>query len=263
MEENINENKVVSKKFMIFTASILTLLGICYGFVYFSFFNNNSTNDEKNEEKKCIAYFEKVLETEYELTDTYEVEKKKASEFYNNFDFDKLIEVDSMINDYEYSLEVCDLKIYYTDSSNSVYYNDKYYMLGDNDEYVWDFTNDILAEMDDVGFYVLKPEAFGYALSDEEYNLIRNAVDNLDYSERNIDLYIDGKYLIIVDDKKIYLDDFNGYAMYNGEVVKLNEEVLNMLSRYTGIKDDECCSCCPDLKPGESCIALCCPCGNN
>lgn len=23
---------------------------------------------------------------------------------------------------------------------------------------------------------------------------------------------------------------------------------------------DECCSCCPDLKPGESCIALCCSC---
>ncbi len=90
---------------------------------------------------------------------------------------------------------------------------------------------------------------------------VYNVIDSLDTSLGSLDLAIKGKYLLIVDGEFIWLDDFNGYAMYHNDIVGLNDQTLRIISRaFKPYENGECCSCCPDLKPGESCIALCCPC---
>lgn len=77
-------------------------------------------------------------------------------------------------------------------------------------------------------------------------------------------------YGITVDDEYIEFDLVSPYAKYKDtdKYVKLSDEFQQYLSNL--FKEDseklnpddnkECCSCCPNLKPGESCIASCCPC---
>ena len=74
-------------------------------------------------------------------------------------------------------------------------------------------------------------------------------------------LAIIGKYYLIIDNERVYFDNLNGYAMYNDEMVKLDIETINVLKKYiVTFSNEECCSCCPDLKPGEYCIDACCSC---
>ena len=93
-------------------------------------------------------------------------------------------------------------------------------------------------------------------------NFDYNVIDNLDTSLGALDLAISGKYLLIFDNEFIWLDDFNGYAMYHNNIVGLDDKTVKLLKQVFEDRNEngECCSCCPDLKPGESCIALCCPC---
>ena len=69
-----------------------------------------------------------------------------------------------------------------------------------------------------------------------------------------------------------------GYVSYNGKYVDISDEFIKYLSNYVRENDknlkeeeekkekpefstgDECCSCCPDLNPGEVCIDACCEC---
>lgn len=90
-----------------------------------------------------------------------------------------------------------------------------------------------------------------------------NVIEALDTNLGALDLAIAGKYLLIFDNEFIWLDDFNGYAIYHNDIVGLDDKTVKLLKQVLEFRDDngDCCSCCPDLKPGESCIALCCPCG--
>lgn len=87
-----------------------------------------------------------------------------------------------------------------------------------------------------------------------------------------------GDYKLFVGEDEILFNLDLGYVSYNGKYVDISDEFIKYLSEYvrendTKLKEeqektkepvpsdgDECCSCCPDLKPGESCIALCCEC---
>ncbi len=265
-EQNTNENKVVSKKFMIITASILTLLGICYGFIYFSFFND--TNNDKKEEKKeitCSGTLKYLVDDYYDVRESIEISEKDATELYNKIDLEKLEKIDDELSDYSYELEVCDIKISYSNGGNVVYYKDNYYKLGKYEDDVITLIEKYFNEEEKVLFYALGDNVISYPLSTGDQAAIRDELEKMDYSEVYVDLAILGNYLLVVDNQKIYFDDFDGYADYNGYIVKLSADLLALLKHYTtsNINDGECCSCCPDLKPGESCIALCCPCGNN
>lgn len=255
------QNNILSKNFMVIVACLLTVLGICYGFVYFNFFGNVENNEEKI--KNCTGTLSYLIDYENNISSSLEISKKDASEFYNEFDFYKLKEIEKKDIYYEYSLEVCDLKVYYSDIENVVLYKDKYYTLGKNKDMVEEFIEPFLDDFSKIYFYELSPEVVEFALSEKDYNTLRHLVENINFSVDIQDLMIKGKYLIAVDDYRIYLDDFNGYGLYNGNIVELDKDDLLSIGKYfEPIKNEGCCSCCPDLKPGESCIALCCPCNN-
>lgn len=87
-----------------------------------------------------------------------------------------------------------------------------------------------------------------------------------------------GDYKLFVGEDTILFNLDLGYVSYNGKYVDINEYFINDLSKIVrendvnlkeedkvenpkdNVGESDCCSCCPDLKPGESCIALCCPC---
>lgn len=86
-----------------------------------------------------------------------------------------------------------------------------------------------------------------------------SVIDSLETEFEMVDLAILGRYALVVEDKTIWFDDYNGFAMYNDKLVKLSDKTLEKISVLSEDKEG-CCSCCPDLEPGEVCIALCCSC---
>lgn len=124
------------------------------------------------------------------------------------------------------------------------------------------------AKSDDDCKIVEKEELYGGTIIDMELDLAYpvtfnySVVDALDMSSANLELAIQGRYLLVIDGKNIWFDDFNGYAMYENDIVRVDDETLRILSHaFDRNNNGGCCSCCPDLQPGESCITLCCPCG--
>lgn len=88
-----------------------------------------------------------------------------------------------------------------------------------------------------------------------------DVIEKIDNSSKNLDLHINGNYLLkFINGESIMFDTFGSYALYKGEIVKLDDQTWSLLEKLVSNKSSECCSCCPDLKPGESCIAMCCPC---
>jgi hypothetical protein len=88
-----------------------------------------------------------------------------------------------------------------------------------------------------------------------------------------------GDYKLFIGEDEILFNLDLGYVSYNGKYVDISDEFIEYLTDYvkehdknlkkddekdkTPIDDnEECCSCCPDLKPGEACIEMCCPCGD-
>ena len=87
-----------------------------------------------------------------------------------------------------------------------------------------------------------------------------------------------GDYKLFVGDDEILFNLDVSYVSYNGKYVDISDEFMEYLSDYVKNNDsklkeaeektkdpvpsngEECCSCCPDLKPGETCIDLCCEC---
>lgn len=86
-----------------------------------------------------------------------------------------------------------------------------------------------------------------------------------------------GDYKLFVDEDTILFNLDIGYVSFNGKYVDISDDFIKYLSDYVkendvNLKkeepiisnepttDKDCCSCCPDLKPGESCIDACCPC---
>ena len=92
-----------------------------------------------------------------------------------------------------------------------------------------------------------------------------------------------GDYKLFIDDKVILFNLDLGYVSIDSKYIDIDDEFLDYIikvvkendteliddttepkeedkDKKTGFSNEEWCSCCPDLKPGESCIAACCEC---
>ena len=102
-------------------------------------------------------------------------------------------------------------------------------------------------------------------LSEEARRKLFNVVDEIKELQPHeyVNLMILGEFYLIVDNTILCFDDFPGYIMKNNKMAYMSDEFIAILSKY--INNDgpilnDCCSCCPDLKPGGACIDMCCPC---
>ena len=89
-----------------------------------------------------------------------------------------------------------------------------------------------------------------------------------------------GDYKLFIGEDEILFNLDLGYVSYNGKYVDISDQFIDYLSEYVRNNDkvlkekdeadnetepgneEECCSCCPDLKPGEVCVDACCPCSD-
>lgn len=84
-----------------------------------------------------------------------------------------------------------------------------------------------------------------------------------------------GDYKVFIGKDVILFNLDVNYVSYNGKYVSISDDFTNYLTRTIFLNDKEitsydkvsnkkdkekCCSCCPNLKEGEFCIDLCCPC---
>ena len=75
-------------------------------------------------------------------------------------------------------------------------------------------------------------------------------------------------YLFVLGDNDVTFGYIEGkdYVYYNGQGLYVDSKVKNYLAKVVESsvtpKEPECCSCCPDLKPGEYCNDACCPCAD-
>lgn len=102
-------------------------------------------------------------------------------------------------------------------------------------------------------------------ISDEDKTKLLNVADSIKVLQPHeyVNLMIAGRFYLIVDDTVLYFDNFPGYIMKDNEMGYMSDEFTNILSKYInddGPLVDDCCSCCPDAGPNDTCISLCCPC---
>lgn len=75
-------------------------------------------------------------------------------------------------------------------------------------------------------------------------------------------------YLFVLGNNDVTFGYIEGkdYVYYNGQGLYVERKVRDYLAKVVDSLvnpgDPECCSCCPDLKPGEYCIDACCPCAD-
>ena len=116
-------------------------------------------------------------------------------------------------------------------------------------------------------------------ISDKEKEQIRDYWKDTDKDKKpNDDEMVDGimgDYKLFIGDDEILFNLDLGYVFYDDKNVDITDEFMEYISELVRKNDteleksekpdkgngsSECCSCCPDLKPGESCIAACCEC---
>ncbi len=269
-KDNYGYNKGLN--FMNFLAVFLMAISVAYGAFYYSYFMNavSIVNDKESEEndkddtkdimKSCDGVIRYSIVDDAKIYNSIELDKGTAADIYNSIDFKRLEKTQERDFVGFIEVSVCDVIVKIIQGDDIVIYDDKYYSLGDNYDAFSSLVLNIIDNHKFVGVYNLEKN-ITYSLLIDDLDKIREYVLDIENKVTNDDLAILKKYLLVVDDKYIYFDSFNGYAEYNGNIVFLGKELFLLLSESMVEKyDGGCCSCCPDLKPGESCIQMCCPC---
>lgn len=246
-------------------------IGVCFAVAIFGQEDDIVSKPPKVEEK--IEYDGTIIYNigcDYKnviLKDLINLEEKEVKEIYSEYKkytFKKLDEK-NVFEDF-YIITIDDIVISLEPNSTNAFIDDEYYNIGDFYKYLTDFLSN---KIDDNTLYLYnyntlseKDSLYSINLSEDINEQLLVLVDNINYNVSNSDTIIWGNYLLIINDLYIYFDSFDGLAMINGKYVELPLEMVNILEKKLAFKSDECCSCCPDLKPGEACIQMCCPCSD-
>lgn len=258
MKEKI-ENIIFNKKFMVGVACFLIIFSVCYAFIYFNF-NNTVTN------KECVGSLRYLISEKGNLYNEIFLDMKESTKLYNEIDVKGLKKIDKLeLLSENIVLELCDLKIFIMGEENLVNYKNNFYTLGKNKDIVYDFIEEKINNYKGITLYKYEKDSYKpYLVSGENAKKIRSFIDYLELSPFDIDLHIEGDFLLYVDGKSIVFDEVGSYASIGDKLFIMDSEFSSVINDVLSVKNDlsdrDCCSCCPDLKPGESCIAVCCPC---
>lgn len=103
-------------------------------------------------------------------------------------------------------------------------------------------------------------------ISEEDKVKLVNIVDTIKPLQPHeyVNLMIAGEYYLIVDDTILYFDDFPGYIMKKKndsyDMCHMGNEFIEVMEKYIVKENNECCSCCSEAGPNDTCVSLCCPC---
>lgn len=234
--------------------------------------------DEKLDLSKNVEDIEYVGSLEYSVgcdsSGTYlnnvivlsEEEIRDIYREYKRYDFDEIskeLEEDILYHE-SYIFTIDDIEIELESNSTSGVINGKYYELGKFSDYLIDFAEAKIAD-NDVYLFIyddvsIESHLYSEKITDEDKVLLESLKESINYNVPEMNLAIALKYVLIIDNTYIYIGGLDGFAMIDNKIVVLPDEMIGILENYLTFESEECCSCCPDLKPGETCIALCCPC---
>lgn len=175
--------------------------------------------------------------------------------------------------DPKYYMEYDENKLYLDESCGLAIYNDKTYSVTKGSKEILEFLKKKIDSLNNVYLFSYdqeKQKAKAIELTDDVKNEIRDAWGRNDKTELTMNLAIILGYVLYIDGDVIGMDDIDGYVSYNGKAagnfIILSQEMKDILNNKVFSRNnsgnDDCCSCCPNLQPGEVCIDMCCPCSN-
>ncbi len=245
--------------------SFIVFILLCLGI--FLLFENKSVDDnEINADVKKVS-LQYVINYDLNMNVSVSLEKEEMEEL---FDLVKSLEFGASetkcVIEPVYYLEYGENKLYLDETCGLALYNDKEYSVTKGGEKITDFLKkkiDILNKVYLFKFDQNSGKAEIIEIDDDGKNQIRSIWSNHSKETMTMNLAILLQYYLYIDGDVIGIDELDDYVSYNAaasHVMMLNQEMRDILNNYIKNSGDECCSCCPNLKPGESCIDLCCPC---
>lgn len=250
----------------IFIVFILLCLGM------FSLVKNKNIEDKGSENKPKEEVKSKEVSLEYiinynlGMNVAVSLEKEEMEELY---DLVKSLELGPNETDCVvepvYYLEYDKNKLYLDETCGLAIYNDEESSIIQGGKEIAEFLKKKIDSLNKVYLFAFdqnNQKAQMIEIDEEGKNQIRAiwASHNKETMTMNLAIFL--QYYLYIDGDVIGIDKLDEYVSYNASashIMMLNQEMRDILKQYIRT-DEECCSCCPDLKPGESCITMCCPC---
>lgn len=170
----------------------------------------------------------------YDKIDFTEKEVKEIYREYARYDFTEV--TDEVVYAEKYTITIDDITIVLRDGVSYGDVNDKYVDMGEFYTYLLDLVNNKLVSLNKVYLFDLESALDGairesYNLSDEEKTLINGYIQETYYDILATDINVVAKYLLLIDGTSVYFDSFNGYAMVNGQLGMLNNDLISILDK--------------------------------
>lgn len=258
------------KKNLIFLVEVIAFILfilLCVGiFFLVTIFNGGKTEAWYYAYKDISLEYALDVSTKAKIEVTLnDKEKNELYELVENLEFEDNV-TDCLIMPIYY-IKYDDNELFLDKTCGLAYKNGKDVSIAKGREEISKYLEELTKDIKDVYLFTQDKytlETKEIKISKDDKNMIRKLWSLQDQTESSI--YVDSlssNYLYI-DDAVITIDSYLMYASYNDEgiikTIMLSDEFIKLLEKYISVPTEECCSCCPDLKPGESCIAMCCPC---
>lgn len=249
-------------------------IGVCFAVAIFGHEEKDGLDFPKVEEKEIdyvgtLEYSIGCDSSSLTLSNVVELDEDDVKNIYREYkkytfkEIDKEIKEDVLYQE-RYIFIIDDIEIVLEPNSDTGIIDGEYYNLGNFYDYLYDFVLDEV-EVNDV--YLFNYTKIGVSntlysidITDKDKNVLKSLMQDINYDVPEMNLVIATNYLLVVENTYIYIGNFDRYAMIDGKLVILPDEMVEILKSYLTIDTEECCSCCPDLEPGGACIEMCCPC---
>ncbi len=249
--------------------SFIVFFLLCLG-IFYLIGNRNIDENENNvqeESKIKSANLKYIINNSLDMNVDISLEKEESEELYDlikSLEFGQN-ETKCLINPVYY-LEYDENELYLDMSCGSAIYNGKEYSVTNGKEEVSKFLENIMNTMNNVylfSFDQRSQKAQLIEIDDEGKNEIRSIWTNHNKETMTMNLAVMLQYYLYIDGDVVGINEIDDYVSYNtdsfaGHIMQLNQDMQTVLEKY--IVNSDCCSCCPNLQPGEYCIDLCCPC---
>lgn len=265
------------KKHLYFKTEIIALLIfiiICIGLLYAaSYFKDNSKNAVEKEPKTevkdiSLGYLpttDQNLVIDITLTNK---DKEELFELVNKLEYSE--NVTDCIFIPEYYIKYAEYELYLDKECGMALHKEtnKTDAVKSGGKEIKEYLENKISKIQNISLFSLNENDQTYNkidISKKDQEELRKLWKKQNKEPQNMNLIILAKYALYIDGDIIGIESLNSYVSYNNpyyasEFIELDEEVKKVLSSYIKDSEGDCCTCCPDLQPGESCIDMCCPC---
>lgn len=217
----------------------------------FKFYNENIVVEKyyiKGKEFNESIKLDYIYDNYYNIKNNIELSKEDEKKLYNlvnNLEYG--INNTNCIVTPKYYIKYQDNELYLDEDCGLAIYNNEEVSVTKGRKEIKDFLDSIINSIENVYLYKLEDNSY-LEIDNIDKNNLKNSWNNMT-KEEVYDIDFNSNYLLIIDNQEIYVDTINNICLYDNKLIKIDVNINN-----------GCCSCCDNLKLGESCIDMCCPC---